>query len=194
MTATRYEIPVKDPERILRERDLGHRLVMSLLPNNLDHEHPRACGNTLWTLTQDTLIIQTSSELDKAGCPVQNLAVGETVLLSGTFVFSRSHTAHIPQELRDTGFRSTTRGRKTFVDPGEHQEYLTRRLEDNGFQVNRLISLVPDMAQVSKKKGKAPCSHQVLEVTVTDADAANDLITTGIGKYKSYGCGLITIH
>jgi CRISPR-associated protein Cas6/Cse3/CasE subtype I-E len=125
------------------------------------------------------------------------LVVGFDLLVNATTVLRGPEPADTPKLRRDVWdarFRVDRGKGQRRVDP--YVNYLTRRL---GTAVAICdVALVERQAwRVRRHLGEAPmrfiAARLVGRLTVTDPDLLRDLIVSGIGRAKAFGCGLLCL-
>lgn len=196
-----YTLPItKEEKRTIQEdRAIGHRLIMSLLPDDiLDNEAPRADAGTMWELRDNALVIYTRTPLAEGG-PAKHtgeIAVDreemEVVALEGDVTLLWTPTAHVPDELWSSGFRPKS-GTKVPVPEDKRDEVLRERLAKRGFAPISITITGGGKARIGKNRGKYTLPYITFRAfgKVSDPIAFRDLLTNGFGKGKNYGLGCV---
>lgn len=195
-----YEVPV-DVKPLRRNRALGHKIVMSMLPSNVfDSTAPRGDAQALWWLDEDneSLLVSTQTPLVRGQyteLPQQELPKkGDRVEFDVDMTLMYSPVATVPQELWDAGYRPK-RGRRVMVPAERREEVATQRLEKHGVTVHSLTVGNPVPFPLHTKGRDSHLSALPVNVTatVTDPEAFHQAMTQGIGRLRNYGAGLIRL-
>lgn len=196
-----------------------HRTVMSAFARRPGATSFRRDHGVLWRLDTGpsgfACHVQSRSEPDWSALPAGYLlrpaevrglrpvldAVGSGRRLAFRLVGNPTRAIH-------TGGEPGRRGRGRPVphrDPAKQVEWLVRKGERHGFIIPTGRDGRPDVAPspcptgTGVKSGDTPIRITVEPVrfdghlVVTDADAFAEAVATGIGRAKSYGCGLISL-
>lgn len=197
-----YIFNTKGVEAIDNDRSIGHRLVMSLLPDNcLDKKAPRSQAGILWKIYEDGLFIR--SKMDIPGRP--GLIELEDTLLSNNFdenfsgvidvTMSRvqRESLAIPQELIDAGYKPK-KARTIPVPEDYFMTYAERKLD--GFSLNDVEFSDVGRIVVGRGAGKysIPSFRVKAQVTINDFEKAYNIVYNGVGKGKNFGLGLVTLN
>lgn len=86
--------------------------------------------------------------------------------------------------------------RHAVLDRDGQFRWLRRKGEDHGFDPHRIDGAVDDRGAQFSRRGTTVTVHRVTfdgVLKVTDPAAFADALTTGIGRSKAYGCGLMTV-
>ncbi|GAA1590106.1 type I-E CRISPR-associated protein Cas6/Cse3/CasE [Actinomadura kijaniata] len=187
-------------------RDVGrlHRRIMSLFPDDLGSA-PRSQAAVLFRLEEApsgfTLLMQSALQPDLRQLPAfygnarcKALAPLLNHLHSGATV----HYRIVANATRKLG-KNTTAGRPKAVVPlhgAEADQWWVRQAETIGLLLHNLQS-----APLSDATGRRNGTHKMTHArtrfdgtaTVTDPTALIQHLRTGIGRGKSFGCGLLTL-
>ncbi|MET9254617.1 type I-E CRISPR-associated protein Cas6/Cse3/CasE [Streptomyces sp. NPDC003717] len=199
----------------LRDAAALHRRIMSLLPDRLG-DNPRARAGVLFRLDTDdtlapTLLVQSGVAPDTERLPngygsaqTRDMSVLLTALRPGLPVRYR----FLGNAVRRCG-RNSTQGHWKQAIPllgGEAEEWWARRADDAGLVLHTVLSDAADTLPAwhrardqedrSRKNG-VRVDHRGRRfegtATVRDADALRSALLNGIGRSKSYGCGLLSL-
>jgi CRISPR system Cascade subunit CasE len=104
-------------------------------------------------------------------------------------VFSYRMRANPTVRKMDTGKNNPIRSEEDLV------KWITKKANDNGFDIREVMVNVED-PKISYKKKHKQTHHSVLFNgigSVVDADKFNDVLIRGIGRAKSYGFGMMSV-
>ena len=192
-----------------RERtDAGamHRRVMSLFPTNLP-ERPRAAVGALFRVDQDQtgiyILIQSTLPPNPANLPTGYgpiITKQMSPLLEHCRPGTRIKYRIIGNATSMLG-RNTTAGRPGQIIPlrgADADTWWQRRATAAGLTLHDVHAtlLAPGSTDhAGEKPGRTPHDRTQFDgtATITDPTALITAMTTGIGRAKSYGCGLLTI-
>lgn len=195
--------------RDLADAGAVHRRVMSLVRDDLG-EHARSAAGVLYriehTRAGTRILAQTSIEPTLANLPDGYAHVSEprslhnllAALQDGTSVMYRitaNTSKRLPREY------SGTDGKPGQVialrSPEAIQAWWEQRAARNGLQVNAGAITTHDDIRARRAPGTAHAQHAATQfdgqATITDSDALKRAIRTGIGRGKSFGCGLLSV-
>jgi CRISPR-associated protein Cas6/Cse3/CasE subtype I-E len=173
--------------RDLRSQGGRHQvLILSRVPPKID--------SPARTLGGASLALESKSyrpKLDVGSVVGFDLLVNATTVLRGP---EPADTPKLRRDVWDAQFRVDRGKGRWRVDP--YADYLARRL---GTAAGiRDVALVERQAwRVRRHLGEAPmrfiATRLVGRLTVTDPDLLLDLIVSGIGRAKAFGCGLLCL-
>lgn len=186
-----------------------HRTVMRLFPANLGDQARQAAG-VLFRLDEDpqgtSILIQSGHEPDPARLPngygtiaVRSLDPLMDALRPGLPVRYRL-TANSSRKLG----RNTQAGKPLSIVPlhgVEAEQWWARQAEQSGLELRIVTAMSLDTAN-GIRTDRTTKNHQRQHhartrfdgtAVITDPDTLRERITTGIGRAKSYGCGLLTL-
>lgn len=206
---------VLDPRSPVAPRLIGdagelHEYVMALVPNQLG-DHPRHQAGVLFRLDDDphrpSLLIQTRTKPNTNQLPdgfATALTRDMTQLLSALPTLRHIHYRLVANAARKLGPNSeerTTSGRRR--KPGERKALRGAAAEQwwndraSGCGLDLLSTQTTPVADPRIVKNGKEIWHAATRfdgiATITDPTALRDSILTGIGRAKSYGCGLLSI-
>ena len=187
--AYRKAIPVHSMSDIVKDRSLGHRIVMKNIPQLHDRMSPRKSGNILWTIDGSSLLVQ--STLDLPGFHKYNINTAATALQI-TAPLIKSVSLPLPEELYSKG-HPLVRGRKITVPEDERRDIIADRLRRRGFECDFVTVSAPQKAVIGRGTGSYTVEAFNIFVTgkVTNKDDFVQLIQTGFGRSKNYGFGMV---
>lgn len=197
--STRDRAVLKD----LRDATYLHRRIMTLFPDRLGNQ-ARHQTAALFRLEEqpDGFTILVQSAIEPA---LDNLPAGYgtartkplTPLLNGLAEGVSVHYRIIANATSKLG-KNTTAGRPKQVVPlhgANADRWWQRQADSSGLVLHSLHS--SQLPGATGHRGKARMTHARTRfdgtATVTDPKALTERIRTGIGRGKSYGCGLLTI-
>lgn len=187
---TYYDVDISDSESILKDRSLGHRAVMSKIPDILEFDNPRASADILWGIFRGGVIIHTPLSLDFSiiSC-VPLLVPGDKHDVEIVVERTWKRVAHVPCEVWAAGVRP--QNRRVAVPESEVSEWFSKKMLSAGFEV-----VNGDFHCDFIQKGSSPGVHKIPVVSFSGKvrivdDCANDAVVKGIGRSKNYGCGLM---
>jgi CRISPR system Cascade subunit CasE len=196
-----------------------HRTVMSAFPDIPGDTAYRQNHRVLWRIDTTTngflCYVQSRTQPDWTSLPAGYLIhPAETRSLQPVLDTIRSgrklafRLVGNPTRVIHPGGIPGARGRGKRVlhrEPDKQIEWLVRKGEQHGFVIPTAADGKPDVApspcqtSTGTKQGDKPAKITVEPVRfdgyliVTDNDAFTDAVTTGIGRAKAYGCGLISL-
>lgn len=194
---------VLDRSLVSVQRELGnahrfHQRIMQAFPDDETVESPRQDWNILFRHepANDVILVQSDIEPDWTRLPlgylqrqvVKTLDYKTTALQPGRVLQFRLKANPSKRE-------NKTRKVVGLVKPSEQLAWLTRQGDRCGFKVIGADTM--PLPKIFGKKKKSPIRietalyHGLLEVT--DADLFVAALRQGIGKGKSYGCGLLSV-
>ncbi|KAA6212426.1 type I-E CRISPR-associated protein Cas6/Cse3/CasE [Streptomyces albofaciens JCM 4342] len=194
----------RDVQRDLRDATEMHRTAMRLVPDHLGHSARQQAG-LLYRIdetdTASTLLVQ-ARHLDLTRLrdgyghgEVKSLAPMFQALREGLTVRYRIVVNPSKRELLPKSAGSK-RGRIIPLAGADADQWWTRRAADAGLHLNTLI---PTPLQPVRPHGKDASSmrHSLLRydgtATITDPAALTHALTTGVGRAKPYGAGLLSL-
>ncbi|GAA5056274.1 CRISPR system Cascade subunit CasE [Thermocatellispora tengchongensis] len=187
-----------------------HRTLMRLFPSNLGEEARREAGLLFRYERRDrehVVLLQSALRPTLDRLPDQ---YGEALTKSLAPLLDRLHKGTVVQY---TITANATRRRSGLSPDGkpagtlrplhgpEAEEWWRRRAETAGLAVHTADSVsLPDA--VGDRRDRAGKEHRILHArtrfdgtaTITDAALLVEHLRTGIGRGKSYGCGLLSVH
>ena len=201
---------IPDPAYPLARRETTnagamHRRVMSLFPNNL-LPHPRAAAGALFRVDQDhtgTYILIQSTLPPNPG----NLPTGYGPAITKNMAPLIAHCRPGTQiKYRIIANATTKLGTRTQAGrPGQviplrgpaADTWWQRQAATAGLTLHdsHATVLAPGATEHGDKAVRTPHDRTQFDgtATITDPDALITAMTAGIGRAKSYGCGLLTI-
>lgn len=188
-------LPRQAAAKFDRDRDAGHRFVVSLLPN----QHGgtvRAQTATLWRIGagSDNLDILTTAELPGVqGGLVAAVDAGENVRLQLTVEAVRAKSSPVDPAvaaaLHAEGISwRDPRGR---IDDAELPAWIELQLLKHGWQAVEIRQL--HRRSVSRRRAKMHLAECVVDVVALDPALASESLRSGIGRGRSFGAGMLTI-
>lgn len=199
---TAFELPESVALRMDRDRQFGHRAVMSLFPDGLGSA-PRAEAGALWHMDfrGKRLTVQHQIPmLDEpaVGVPTKleppvTWEVGERVAFALDVECTYTPSPDIPMELRPllkaTG---SYRSRREIVPEDHRPDWLVAMLGRRGFSVELGGVQIDPLGRVSlgRRGGLVPYVSCRVEAMVADPAAARAAVVAGIGRAKNFGLGM----
>lgn len=186
-----------------------HQRIMTLFPDGLG-EHARAAAGILFRVDQDlagtSILIQSHIEPDPKRLPsgyghIQIRALDPLLdALRPGLPLRYRLTANATKKLG----RNTTDGKPLTVVPlhgAEAEAWWARKAHEAGIELRILTATSLETAQGTRRPGNGHKPQFVRHArtrfdgtaTITDPDRLRKALTTGVGRGKSYGCGLLTI-
>jgi hypothetical protein len=197
-TSFHYQVHLPKPVAVKfdRDRDAGHRFVMSLLPDGIGGE-TRGLTDTLWRVDEggNALDIVTAAVITGfTGTPVNPVKTGQQVRLRLALEAVRAKSSPLEpavvSALRAEGIRwRNPRGR---VDDEELSAWVESQLLKHGWTISTLKDGDTRRRVVSRRNAHMHLVEVTVGATVSDADAANSSLRLGIGRGRSFGAGLVT--
>lgn len=185
------------------QRELGdahrfHQRIMQAFPDDDTVESPRQDWNILFRHepTDNAVLVQSDIEPDWTRLPSDYLQQQTVKTLD--YKIAALHLGRVLQfRLKANPSKRENKTRKVvgLVKPSEQLAWLTRQGDRCGFKVIGADTI--PLPKIFGKKKKSPIRietalyHGLLEVT--DADLFVRALCQGIGKGKSYGCGLLSV-
>jgi hypothetical protein len=178
-----------------RDRDAGHRFVVSLLPDQLGAT-ARAQTATLWRIGagSESIDILTTADLPSAqGGPVGTVNCGQSARLELTLEAVRAKSSPVAPAvvaaLRAEGISwRDPRGR---IDDGELPAWVESQLLKHGWKAVEIREL--HRRSVSRRRAQMHLVECVVDVEVVDSALASESLRTGIGRGRSFGAGMVTL-
>jgi CRISPR system Cascade subunit CasE len=181
-----------------------HRRVMMLVPDGLGAEARRQAGVLFrfdHTRTGPALLVQTTQAPSPERLPpgygtfqTRELTPLLDALRPGLPVHYRIAANASKRLWKDTG---RYRAKQVVpLDDGDAQDWWQRKAEIHGL---RLLSVRADPQPPARgsRSDTGPFRHAITrfdgQAVVLDADHLRDAVVTGIGRGKSYGCGLLSL-
>lgn len=193
----------------LAEATRLHRRIMTLFPPSLG-DHARAQAGILFRTDEDTtgtsILVQSRIEPDPKHLPegyghaqIRTLDPLLDALRPGLPLRYRI-TANATRKLG----RNTQDGKPLTVVPlhgPDAEAWWARKAAEAGLDLRIVTAVSLETAQGTRRPGTGSQAQFVRHArtrfdgtaTITDPDRLRDTITNGIGRGKSYGCGLLTI-
>lgn len=199
---TTYRVALSGPlaRKVATDRAAGHRLLMSMLPNGiLNCAAPRAHAQLLWRVNgEDELLI--SSIIKPESHTDANVEITENrpELTTGTLVTANlqlettyTPAAWVPEEIWNIKEHPPIRNKRIPVPTKSLKPWITEKLSRNGFTVTDLKTVIRSRIRVNART--VPVAEIQFQAIVYDTTAANKAMFMGLGRSKSYGCGMIQI-
>ncbi|MDG4768624.1 type I-E CRISPR-associated protein Cas6/Cse3/CasE [Solwaraspora sp. WMMD406] len=202
MTAwlTRISPDLRHPaaRRDLRDVTAVHRRVMSLVPDNLG-DQPRHQAGVLFRLDHTTtgpaLLIQTTMAPDPGRLPdgygtVQTRDISPLLdaLTTGMAVHYR-----IAANASKRAWKGDNAGKVVALSGSHAEQWWHRKADAHGLTL-RLINAQPQPAAVGRT---IPVRHAITlfegHAFISDPDQARAAVMSGIGRGRSFGCGLLSL-
>ncbi|GIG70555.1 type I-E CRISPR-associated protein Cas6/Cse3/CasE [Phytomonospora endophytica] len=188
-------------QRLLDDAGALHNALMRLVPDGLG-DHPRAQTGLLYRVEQHTrtpqILAQTTvepdiSRLDKRladQVAVRDLTGFLTGLRNGNRVRYRI-TAN-PTKRHGRSANDGKAGKLYVVSGALAERWWTDRAAEGGLDVRSV-----EYRKLPEIRVRAKGSHAAAQfdggAVITDADHVRAMITDGLGRAKSYGCGLLSL-
>lgn len=205
LTELTFDPAHKTARHELTHPALLHQRTMSLLPDGLGHS-PRAEAGCLWRLDTNTSTRPPSALLQTATPP-------DTTVLPDGYLLRPARTKNLEPALRSlsegqriryrivvnpTRVRTTEDGRKSrvVVPNAELESWWVERLAKLGFAADTATTRFvaePALALAKPRRFKIARTRIDGAASITGPDAAAEAIRAGIGRSRSWGCGLLTI-
>lgn len=187
----------------LRDRNVGHAVVMAVLPRDLGAD-PRSAVDALWRYdpADGTLVVQ-------ASCPIRTDLIGEVLVTSpeptpevGTrwhidveMNCQKTPPSQVPVELRaalKAGGRAY-RSRSVVVPEDERASWCLKRLARHGLELDPEPLQIGELryADLGRRGGGIPFVRVRGTGTVVDSAAWTAALTRGIGRGRSFGLSLV---
>lgn len=191
----KVQLPRQVAVKFDRDRDAGHRFVVSLLPDQLGAT-ARAQTATLWRIGagSENIDILTTADLPGAqGGPVGTVTAGQNVHLRMTLeaVRAKSSPVHpaVAEALHAEGISwRNPRGR---IDDGELPAWIESQLLKHGWKTVEIREL--HRRSVSRRRAQMHLVECVVAVDVVDPVLASQSLRAGIGRGRSFGAGMVTL-
>ncbi|MET8779166.1 type I-E CRISPR-associated protein Cas6/Cse3/CasE [Nocardia sp. NPDC004654] len=202
---TRIQLNLRDTavRRDLRNAIELHRTLMTLMPDGLGDTARQQTGLLYRideTPTTTQLLIQSQHAPDLTKLPTSyGQAATRTLdqlldnLTTGAYVRYRiigNPTKRNPRGHSEPGKIRVLRG-------PDADQWWVQRAHNSGLTINTLTATHLDDVRGTKNKATAPIRHAATRfdgtATITQPDQLRHAITTGIGRGKSYGCGLLSL-
>jgi hypothetical protein len=186
-------IPPVAAAKFDRDRDAGHRFVMSLLPDGLGEE-TRSKTETVWRIGPTALEIITTADIPGfSGTPVGSVASGQRARLQLTLEAVRTKSSPVAPELVEAlhaeGIR--WRNRKGRIDDGELSAWIEAQLLKHGWKTVELREI--HRRPVSRRRARMHLVECVVDVDVVEPIMASESLRKGIGRGRSFGAGMVTM-
>jgi CRISPR system Cascade subunit CasE len=190
----------------LRDAVGMHRTVMRLFPDDLG-DHPRSTASVLFRIDQDrngpAVLIQSALEPDPhtlehayGDIEVKDLTPMLAALREGRRVHYRI-AANAVRRISRTPKPGRDAGATILLDGDEAEEWWRARAETAGLKVDTAECAPAEQAVGTHgATGSRVRYHRrwfAGTATVTDPASLKDNLTKGIGRGRSYGCGLLTL-
>ena len=192
--AIHYQIPLPLPVAVKfdRDRDAGHRFVVSLLPDNLSREVRKDTFTTRRPGPGHIEVVTAAEIAGIEGTPVVSVEVGQSVRLNMTLEAVRAKGSPLEpavvETLRAQGIRwPNPRSR---IDDEELPAWIADRLHNNGWVSADIEQLT--RRSVSRRHANMHLAECVVAATVADPVLANRSLRLGIGRGRSFGAGMVT--
>lgn len=202
---------VADLGALAADRALGHRLVMSWLPDGcLDSRQPRQAAGALWRVdaaadhfwlrSAAPVTAATGSQISFEEVAGLEAVAGDEVTVSVELERTHSPLAHVPDELwqqrvADKEGVKPFRGRRVAVPAEQMGPWLQAKFEVAGCRLEQVLDQQMGAAVIGARgKRRVPTVAVQARVQVTDAQVFDKAVTTGLGRGKSYGMGLMLLQ
>ncbi|MFG2063642.1 type I-E CRISPR-associated protein Cas6/Cse3/CasE [Micromonospora sp. NPDC048871] len=202
MTAwlTRISPDLRHPaaRRDLRDITAVHRRVMSLVPDDLG-DQPRRQAGVLFrldhTVAGPVLLIQTATPPDPSRLPdgygnVQTRDISPLLkaLASGMVVHYR-----IAANASKRAWKGDNAGKVVALSGKHAEQWWQRKAEDSGLSLRNLHAQ-PQPAAIGRA---TPVRHAITlfegQAVISDPDQVRAAVLSGIGRGRSFGCGLLSL-
>ena len=164
-----------------------HRFVMSLFGELADSSTPRSSANILFRLetlqNQDRLLIQSSVR------PVPRKKVS-TIDASALLDSIKQGVKYRARLAVNPVQRVARKGTDRAIPTEQVPEWVKNKIS-SGFLVDQLIDCRFRLCRAGKKK--IVVADVDATIKVIDAEVASHLVTSGVGRRKSHGCGLLSL-
>lgn len=199
-TLTRLQLNPRhsDARRDLADVHRLHRRVMSLLPEDLG-ANPRAEAVALWRLEPSelpVLLVQTENGPNIGALP-EGYAATQTKDLAPVFAAVRAELRFRYRIAVNPVRQNGESGRRSVVPSSRLSDWWIERTQRIGIQDLE----PPGFTTEPTRHGTTPSGNKLTiaiaridgMASVTDPEALRKALHTGVGRARSYGCGLLTI-
>lgn len=189
----RVDLPKHMLEKYDRDRDAGHRFMMSLLPDGLGKE-TRSETATLWRVRPTALeIITTAGIPGVSGTPVDSVASGQKARLQLTMEAVRTKSAPVSPELVAALHAEGIHwhNRKGRIDDAELPAWIDGQLLRHGWKTVERQELL--RRRVSRRGAHMHLVECAIDAEVVDPIEASESLRLGIGRGRSFGAGMVTV-
>ncbi|MEV4545234.1 type I-E CRISPR-associated protein Cas6/Cse3/CasE [Micromonospora echinaurantiaca] len=202
MTAwlTRIAPDLRHPaaRRDLRDIIAVHRRVMSLVPDDLG-EQPRQHAGVLFRLDHTTagpvLLVQTALPPDPARLPdgygtidTRDVSPLLKVLTTGMAVHYR-----IAANASKRAWQGDNAGKVVALSGQQAEQWWQRKADAHGLDLRQLRA----QPQPAARGRAVPVRHAITlfegQAVISDADQVRAAVLAGIGRGRSFGCGLLSL-
>lgn len=188
-------LPRQAAAKFDRDRDAGHRFVVSVLPDHLGGS-VRSQTATLWRIgagSEHIDILTTADLPGLQGGPVGAAEAGEKCRLQLTLEAVRAKSSPVDPAvaaaLHAEGISwRDPRGR---IDDAELPAWIERQLLKHGWKVIEIRQL--DRRTVSRRRAKMHLAECLVDAVAVDQTLASESLRSGIGRGRSFGAGMVTL-
>ncbi|WP_012182163.1 type I-E CRISPR-associated protein Cas6/Cse3/CasE [Salinispora arenicola] len=184
--------------RDLRDTTALHRRVMSLVPDGLG-EQPRHHAGVLFRLDHTTtgpmLLVQTTLPPDPNRLPDGYAAVDTRDVSPLLKALTNGMAMHyrIAANASKRAWKGNSAGKVVALSGQQAEQWWQRKAEATGLDLRHLRAQPQPAA-----RGRAiPVRHAITlfegQAVITDADQVRAAVLAGIGRGRSFGCGLLSL-
>ncbi|MFD0555682.1 CRISPR-associated Cse3 family protein [Stackebrandtia endophytica] len=190
----------RDIRRMLTDGQAQHRYLMRLVDDDLG-EHPRRTAGLLYRIENidatTTMLVQTAQEPRTERLPSSSLMAVQTRQIGP--IIGALHPGRLvkyrivanPTKRWGNSAAPEQQGKLRVLRGDSAQQWWIDRADGHGLDINSTQwRPLPD---VTVKRGRHAMAQFDGTATVRDAAAVRDAILTGIGRARSYGCGLLSL-
>ncbi|MFC4018972.1 type I-E CRISPR-associated protein Cas6/Cse3/CasE [Micromonospora sp. GCM10011542] len=202
MTAwlTRITPDLRHPaaRRDLRDIIAVHRRVMSLVPDDLG-EQPRQHAGVLFRLDHTTagpvLLVQTALPPDPARLPdgYGTIDTRDVSPLLKTLTIGMAVHYRIAANASKRAWQGDNAGKIVALSGQQAEQWWQRKADAHGLDLRQLLA----QPQPSARGRAVPVRHAITlfegHAVISDADQVRAAVLAGIGRGRSFGCGLLSL-
>ncbi|MGW6940014.1 type I-E CRISPR-associated protein Cas6/Cse3/CasE [Streptomyces xanthophaeus] len=198
----RLEERSRDVHRDLTDATSLHNRVQALFPDNLGPQ-PRAATNTLFRVEREAagpvLLIQSTLPINRNGLPAgyaRDVGYRDLGPLLDWAAVGRMVRYRIDAHPSMSQSVPGQRGKRIALRGEEALQWWERQAGKAGLE-NQLALDIPQPDVRARRGAAKPVRYSVIRfegvARVTDPDALRESVTTGIGRGRAYGLGLLSI-
>lgn len=187
MYRTVIKLDKRKNKKEIADRNMMHKFVLRFF------EGGRAEANVLFQVIEEAdfyIVIQSNNKpenlknidverIEKIDDGIASVQAGDILQFTGELACMKKRDG---KEIRPSG-------------TAERLAWTAEKAEKNGFTIITYYSLEPSNAKMMRKKEvHIPSSIYKGVLQVTDADKFRKILKNGIGTYKAFGCGMLTVR